>query len=173
MSRRHIVPFIPIIAFLVATAFVTSARAADTCDALYEAGIKAVQMPHHVYTTKTTPRGGKFLQSSEAIFTGGVEYLRAGGRWRRSALPQQPMLEAAREKLKTHPDTCADAGDETVDGHAVTTYKVHDKESGADSLVHIFKSTGLLLGQTLTLPDGSIMKTRYEYTNVQPPAGMK
>ena len=172
MSRQHIVPFIPITALLLGMAFVTSARAADTCDALYNAGIKAVQMPHHVYTTKTAPRGGKILQSSEAIFTGGVEYLRVGGQWRRSARPQGVMLEAAREKLKTHPDTCTDARDETVDGQAVTTYKVHDRESGTDSLVHILKSTGLLLGETLTLPDGSLVKTRYEYTNVHPPPGV-
>ncbi len=162
-----------ITAFIAGTVFAASARGANTCDALYEAGIKAVQMPHHVYTTKTAGRDGKVVQSSEAIFTGGVEYLRVGGQWRRSPLPQGPMLEAAREKLKTHPDTCTDAGVETVDGQSVTTYRVHDNESGTDSLVYILKSTGLLLGQTLTLPDGSIMKTRYEYTNVRPPAGMK
>lgn len=161
-----------ILSFLAGTVFAASAGGANTCDPLYEAGIRAVQTPHHVYTTKTAPRGGKVLQSSEAIFTGGVEYLRVGGRWRRSARPQEVMIEAAREKLKTHPDTCTDARDETVDGQAVTTYRVHDRENGADSLVHILKATGLLLGETVTLPDGSLVKTRYEYTNVHPPPGV-
>ncbi len=173
MSRQHIVHFIPITALLACMVFVTSARAADTCDALYNAAIKAVQMPHHVYTTKTAGRAGKVVESSEAIFADGVEYLRIGGRWRRSAAPQGAMLEAAREKLKTHPDTCADAGRETVDGQAVTAYRVHSNESGTDSIVHILKSNGWLLGQTLTLPDGSVVKTRYEYTNVRPPPGVK
>ena len=81
--------------------------------------------------------------------------------------------EAAREKLKTHPDTCTSAGDRTVDGQAATTYRVHDRENGTDSIVYILRSTGMLLGQDLTLPDGSLMKTRYEYRGVQPPAGVK
>ena len=162
-----------ILSFLAGTVFAAPARAADPCDALYEAGIKAVQTPHHVYTTKTAGRAGKVVESSEAIFTGGVEYLRIGGRWRRSAAPQGAMLEAAREKLKTHPDTCVDAGRETVDGQAVTAYKVHDRENGTDSIVYILKSTGMLLGEDLTLPDGSLVKTRYEYTGVRPPAGVE
>lgn len=173
MSRQRVARLIPITAFLACMAFVTSARAADTCDALYNAGIKAVQMPHHVYTTTTAGRAGKVVPPSEAIFAGGVEYLRVGGQWRRSAMPQKAMLEAAQEKLKTHPDTCTVAGDRTIDGQAVTTYKVHNKESGSDSLVHILKSNGRLLGQTLTLPDGSVVNSRYEYSNVQPPAGVK
>jgi len=148
-----------IIASLAGTVFAAPARGANTWDALYDAGIKAVQLPHHVSTTKTDGRTGKVVQSTEGVFTGGLEYMRVGGRWRRSPLPQQPMLGAAQEKLKTHPDTCTDARDETVEGHAVTTHKVHDKEGGTDSLAHIFKSTGLLLGQTLTLPDGSLVKT--------------
>lgn len=173
MSRRHIAGSVPVAALLTGVIFVTPARAAGTCDALYEAGIKAVQTPHHVSTTKSTGKAGKVVESSEAIFTGGVEYLKVGGRWRRSAAPQEAMLEAAREKLKTQPDTCADAGGGTIDGRAVKTYKVHDRESGTDSIVYVLKSTGLLLGQDLTLPDGSLVKTRYEYQDVRPPAGVK
>ena len=161
-----------ILSFLAGMAFAASARGANTCDPLYEAGIKAVQTAHHVYTTKTAGRAGKVVESSEAIFTGGVEFLRVGGRWRRSAAPQGIMLEAAREKLKTHPDTCTEAGAGAIDGHAVTTYRVHDRESGTDSIVYVLKSTGMLLGQDLTLPDGSLVKTRYEYTNVHPPPGV-
>ena len=56
---------------------------------------------------------------------------------------------------------------------AVTAYKVHDRENGTDSIVYILKSTGMLLGEDLTLPDGSLVKTRYEYTDVRPPAGVK
>lgn len=148
------------------------ARAANPCDVLYNAGIKAVQTPHHVYTTTTGGRTGK-PRSSEAIFVGGIEYVQIGGQWRRSRMPQPDMVEAAREKLQTHPDTCTVAGDQTVDGQAVTTYKVHNNEAGTDSLVHILKANGLLLGQTLTLPNGSVVTTRYDYTNVQAPAGVQ
>ncbi len=148
------------------------AFAANPCDPLYNAGINAVQTPHHVYTTTTAGRSGT-SRSSEAIFVGGAEYVLVNGQWRRSPRPQSIMVEAAREKLKTHPDTCSVVGDQTVDGQAVTTYKVHNKEEGTDSLVHILKATGLLLGQTLTRPDGSVVKTRYDYSNVQPPTGLQ
>lgn len=148
------------------------AFAADACDALYNAGIKSIQTPHHVTTTTTGGRAGK-NKSSEAIYAGGVEYLQLDGKWMRSRMPQQHMLEAAQEKLKTHPDTCTDLGDQSVDGQAATTYTVHNRESDTDSQVSILKSNGLLLGQTLSLPDGSVMKTRYDYANVQPPADVK
>jgi hypothetical protein len=42
------------------------AFAANPCDALYSAGIKSVQTPHHVYST-TTMRDGK-PQSAEAVY---------------------------------------------------------------------------------------------------------
>ena len=37
--------------------------------------------------------------------------------------------------------------EETVDGRAVTAYKVHDRENGTDSIVYILKSTGMLLAR--------------------------
>jgi hypothetical protein len=146
------------------------AHAAKPCDALYNAAIRSLQTPHHVYSTRTT-RDGK-SKTGEALYAGGAEYLRMGGQWRRSKMPQNETLEAAREKLKTHPDTCVAAGEATVDGQPVMTWTVHNGESETDSQVHIL-SSGLLLGQTLTLPDGSVVKTRYDYANVQPPAGVK
>ncbi|MGH8040788.1 MAG: hypothetical protein ACREPN_01955 [Rudaea sp.] len=158
---------------MAAAAIVTvPADAADaSCDALYNAGIKSVQTPHHVYSTTTT-RDGK-PQTGEAIYTGGVEYLQLQGKWRRSPVPQPAMLEAAQEKLKTHPDTCTFVGDQTVDGQAVEVYKAHNNEFGTNQEVRIFKSNGLMQGGKLVLPNGSTVETRYDYTNVQPPAGVK
>lgn len=59
----------------------TSAVHADACDAVYQAGIKSVQVPHHVYTT--TAHGGKTVEG-EAIYVGVVEYPRLRGKWMRS-----------------------------------------------------------------------------------------
>jgi hypothetical protein len=165
------------------------AFAADPCDALYNAGIKAVQTPHHVYSTTTHSAEtmhqsdtfkrltGKAMytgktESVEAIFNGKIEYLQLHGEWKRSPMPQQDMVEAAQEKLKTHPDTCTFVGDQMVDGQAVGVYKAHNNESDANQQVRILKSNGLMQGGTLTLPDGSTVETRYEYSNVQAPAGV-
>jgi hypothetical protein len=146
-------------------------HAAESCDALYNASIKALQTPHHVYSTKTLANGTK-APGGESIYAAGREYVLIGGAWKRSPMTPQDMIEAAQDKLKTHPDVCTTAGTETINGQAVTVYKVHNNESDTDSLVRVLTSSGLLLGQTLTLPDGAHMEIRYEYAHVQPPAGV-
>jgi len=142
---------------------------AGSCDAVYTAGIKTVQAPHH--QVSTTTRGGK-VTSSEAILAGGVEYVQSRGVWRRSATTAQAALEAAQEKLKEQPDTCSPAGDATVDGQAVAVYRVRNNEFGTESEVRVLKSSGLLQGQTAKLPNGDRIESRYEYVNVQAPAGV-
>lgn len=168
MLRNHALLFSAVAASVLAGAMATPrARAADTCDAPYRAGIKSVQTPHHVYST-TTMRSGK-QRTGEAIFDGKVEYLLFNGKWRRSPAPQQVMVEAAQEKLKTHPDTCALVGDRNFNGQAVTVYRVHSKESGTTQEVRILRASGLLQGQTATLPNGDVLETRYDYANVRAP----
>ena len=157
-------------ALLATFAASSPAAAADACDALYNAGIKSIQTPHHVYSTRTI--GGK-ARTGEAIFAGGSEYLLMNGKWRRSAIPQPEMVAAAQEKLKTHPDTCTAVGEQVVGGQAVSVYKAHSKEEGTDQTVRILKASGLMQGGTLTLPDGGSLETRYEYENVQAPPGVK
>lgn len=156
-----------LVGLIIAIASPLAASAADPCDALYNAGIKSLQTPHHVFTTST--RSGGKPRAGEAIYAGGVEYLQLNGKWQRSPLPQQEMVEAAQEKLRTHPETCTLVGDQSADGQAVSVYKVRDKDSGTEQLVRILKSNGLLQGSTVTLPDGSVVETRYEYTNVRAP----
>ena len=55
----------------------------------------------------------------------------------------------------------------------MTAYKVHNNESNTDQQVTILKSNGLLHGSTLMLPNGPRVETRYDYSDVQPPAGVK
>ena len=140
----------------------------DECDVLYNASVKSLQTPHHVYSTKTLA-GGARESPNEAIFVAGVEYVRIHGSWTRSPMVVQEMIEAAQEKLKTRPDVCMVAATETINGEAVTTYKVHNKVTNSDSQVRILRSSGLLQGQTLLLPDKSRMEVRYDYTNVHLP----
>jgi hypothetical protein len=168
MIRDHILASL---AAAIAIGALPSAQAADTCEALYQAGIKTVQTPHHVYTTPTT-HDGKAV-AGEAIYAGGVEYVQLRGKWMRSPMTQQAMLEAAQEKMKTHPDTCTLIGDQYIGGRAVTAYKVHDNEYGIDSEVRILKSSGLVQGESTRSPDGAVRETRYEYGNVGAPAGVQ
>lgn len=169
-SHSPLVTMISALAALTGS-FAAGSTHADACDPLYQAGIKSIQTPHHVYST-TTPRGGK-PQSGEAIYAGGVEYLQLRGKWMRSPVTNKDMLDAAQEKLKTHPDVCTAAGDQAIGGQAVSVYTARNKEMGTQQTVRIFKSSGLMQGGTLTLPDGTLVESRYEYANVQAPAGVK
>lgn len=71
-------------------------------------------------------RAGK-SRSSEAIYTGGVQYLMLNGQWQRSPMSHQALVEVTQENLKTHPDTCTLVGDQTVGGQAMTAFKVHNR----------------------------------------------
>lgn len=147
------------------------ARANNSCDAVLDAGIKQVQTPHHVHSSTKTSSGK--VTSSEAIFVGGVEYLRVGdGNWRRSPMTAREMLQDAQDKRKeSSADTCRNLGDQTVAGQAATLYDFHPG-GGVDSKIWISKSSGLPLRQTIDL-DGTVIDGRTDYTNVQAPAGIK
>ncbi|HZV93884.1 MAG TPA: hypothetical protein VFF72_11745 [Caldimonas sp.] len=169
MTRPPLRSLLPLVV-CVTVATTTPAVAAGSCDEAYQAGIKSLQTPHHVYSTTTMP-GGK-TRASEAIYAGGVEYLKIGNKWQRSRMKPQDMIELAQEKMKTHPDTCTRIGDQTAGGQAVAVYKVHSNEMGTDQVVSVFKSSGLIQGTTVSLPNQS-MVIRYDYANVQAPAGVK
>jgi hypothetical protein len=71
----------------------------------------------------------------------------------------QEMLEMAQDERKdSSADTCRIVGDDTVAGETATLYSVHPTNGGVDSF---------------TLPDGSSMDVQTDYTNVQPPPGVK
>lgn len=157
------------LAACLAVGMSTTALAANGCDDAYRAGIKSLQTPHHLYST-TILYGGK-ARTGESIYAGGVEYLKIGNAWQRSRMKPQDMIELAQEKLKTHPDTCTRIGDQTVGAQVVAVYKVHNNEVGTDQVVRIHQSSGLMQGATVSLPNQSV-DIRYEYGNVQAPAGV-
>ncbi|MGA9422467.1 MAG: hypothetical protein WBW61_08895 [Rhodanobacteraceae bacterium] len=168
-SPRH--SLLSFVIFAGALAITAPTLAKNTCDALYNAGIKSVQAPHHV--TSTTTRRGGIPRTGEAIYSGGIEYLKLKGKWTRSSMTPKDRLEAAQEKLKTHPDTCTFLGDQTIDGEVVSVFKAHSNEYGTNQLVRVVKSSGLIQGGTMSLPDGATVETRYDYTNVRAPADVK
>ncbi len=169
MTRQPFRFLLPLAACLAA-AMTTPVLAVNSCDEAYQAGIKSIQTPHHLYSTTTMP-GGK-SRIGETIYAGGVEYLKNGSQWKRSRMKPQDMVELAQEKMKTHPDTCTRLADQSVGGQAVAVYKVHNNEENIDQVVRVFRSNGLMQGATLSLPSQSV-ETRYEYGNVQAPAGVQ
>jgi hypothetical protein len=158
-------------AWLLAAATMSiPAYAANVCDAVYQSDIKYLQTPSHTYIVMTTDGKPEIM---EGIFAGGAEYLKVNGQWQRSPIPQQKAIEDTQKKSKTHPDTCAVGGNQSKDGQASTFYKVHNTQKGTDTAVWIAQSSGLVAHETANLGGGGTMDTRIDYSNVQPPAGVK
>ncbi len=150
-------------------AFSAPASADASCDPVYDAGVSQTQTPHHVFSSRSA-HGGKGASTNETIFVGGVVYAQSQGQWQRSRMTGADMLQAAQEKRKdeSSDETCRSLGEDAIDGEATAVYSLHN-DAGADSKLWISKATGSLLRQTISLPDGSVIDSRYEYKNVQAP----
>ena len=155
----------------VLIAFAAPAIADPSCVPVYDAGVKQMQTPHHVFTTRS--HNGKASSTSETIFIDGIVYSQLNGQWQRSRMSGADMLQMAKEKRKEEdPDEkCRIVGDDTIAGDAAQVYTLGN-EKGAGSKLWISKATGALLRQAIALPDGSISDSRYEYKNVQAPAAV-
>ncbi|MDQ2734739.1 MAG: hypothetical protein M3Y55_07065 [Pseudomonadota bacterium] len=159
-----------LLAACLVVAMTHPALAANTCDEVYQASIKTVQTPHHLYYTITQGTGTGKLPAGEAVYVGGIRYSKMDGKWRRGLGTPQEELEFAKEKVKmTMPDTCTRVGDETIGSQAVSVYKGHNNLAGNEQVFRIFRSSGLLQSDTVSQSD-QVVEMRYEYTNVQAPA---
>lgn len=153
--------------------FAGPARADASCDPVYDAGIKQMQTPHHIFTSRSA-HGGMGASTTETIFAGGIVYVQLHGQWQRSPISASEMLRNAQDKRKSDSgdDTCRALGEDAVDGEATAVYSLHN-DGGADSKLWVSKANGSLLRQTIRLPDGSLIDSRYDYANVVAPAGVR
>jgi hypothetical protein len=165
---------------------VAPVHAADACKILFDAADKVIVTPAHLYVTMQASaiEKGK-TTNSEMIYSGGsggAIYVQAGGKWTRSRMSAGDMLkqEAENRADPSKKVACQYVRDEPVNGEAAGVYKGHFDEEGtkSDVTVWISKSKGLPLKQDYDMDVGgpggkSHMSTRYEYTNVRPPAGVQ
>ena len=129
---------------------------ADDCQPLHDATIKVLSTPNHVYTTQT------------------ADFLRG---W--SRMTAQDMAQQEQENWKNSKVTCQHLRDESVNGEAAALYNVHTvtEDTTTDAQVWISKSKGVPLREELDMNVGGMagkshMSMRYDYANVQPPAGV-
>ena len=162
---------------LAACSFSTPALGADAaCQTLFDDRFKLFSVSSHSYTIETLP-GGK-SQTSEAIFTNGAIYVLMKGKWIHSRMTPQDMLKQEEENIRDSKSTCRHVRDETVNGEAAALYMGHSENDGvkSDAQTWISKSRGLPLKteEDIDTGDGDKrhMSIRYEYGNVQVPAGV-
>ncbi len=172
-------------AAFAATALIplSSARAQDPlCKQLAEAMLKQTARPFHAYVTEVAGYNGNRPQQSEMISTGDAMYISVNGRWRRSQqTPQQlsaMMRENSVQNLKNH--SCRKVGSEVVSGVPAVHYHVDVKDPDSPSSTELWVATSGLPVKTETSMDvgggaagRSRTSTRYEYTNIKAPAGVR
>jgi hypothetical protein len=159
---------------MTAVTLTYSARAADSCQPVFDALTKVVTTPSHSYSTHT--KNGKPI-SSETIYTQGKAFIRVNGKWMKSPDDPKEILQEEAENRKHGTATCQIVREESVNGQPATVYSLHSKTDYAteDAQMWIAKGTGLPLREEMDMDVGggtagkSHVSIRYEYGNIQPP----
>ena len=166
---------IALFALMILPNFAASARAADSCQPVFDALIKVATTPSHSYTTNTSVNGGNPAEG-ETIFANGQKYIRARGKWMHIPVTSQDVLEQEKEKEEKGKSTCQFLRNESVNGEAAKLYSVHREydEVKEDGQMWVSTSNGLLLRVAEDVDNRGNKKnghqsTRFEYGNVQPP----
>jgi hypothetical protein len=161
-----------------------SAPAADwACDqSVSDATRKYLTVPTHIYTTEDGASTGGKSRNVETIYLIDKAYVQVNGRWRESPVSPKVMLDKMKQARadadKDVHSTCQMVREEGINGEAATLYSSHTetKDLKADTQIWISKSRGLPLKMEQTSDAGAGKNhrvSRYEYTNVQPPPGIR
>ena len=166
--------FLALMALAVFLSFAASVRAADSCQAVFDALTKVATTPSHTYTISAL-NGGKPIEA-ETIFAGGQKYIRVRGKWIRLPVTSLDVLEQEKEKEEKGKSSCQLLRSEPVNGEAAMLYSVHREYEGVkeDGQMWISRGSGLLLRVEEDVDNrGSKKKehqsTRFEYGNIRPP----
>ena len=172
--QRTWVPFILTASLLGCCVVPVSVEAAAdaACKPVFEANAKQKLVPTHIYVA--APEVSEQIYAADAIFV-----LR-NGTWRRSPMTPQQMVKQEEENIRNATSySCRYLSDESINGEAVALYTTAGAREGSrfKGQVWISKSRGLPLKmEGDTEADGapkSHISARYEYANVQAPAGAK
>jgi len=155
----------------------TALAAQDTCQPLYDAMLKVIDTPTHIYTTMgTAPNSGGKPHTIEVIYAAGTVYTTVGGKWIRNKMTPQQVVKMERENRRNSKMSCRYLKDESINGENSAVYTTHSETDGQkdDGQVWISKTNGLPVRQELDidmqgLPNKQHYSMRYEYANVHPP----
>lgn len=151
------------------------ARAADSCQPVFDALTKLVATPSHSYTTSTPVSGGK-ARTAETVMTQGKKYIRVNGKWMDSHVTTAEVLEQEKENEKNGKSGCQFLRSEPVNGEGASLYHMQRETQGfkEDSEIWVSKATGLPLRAEQDIDMGGEIgkehrSARFEYGNVLPP----
>jgi hypothetical protein len=154
------------------------------CASSVAASAKLYDKPVHIYmidSAQTDARlhGGR-PTVSESIWTGTVDYVLVRGKWRKSPVDIAEIRKALKEAAPKVKATCSHLHDESVNGEPAAVWRIHSVSEfdTSDTDEWISRSRGLLLKSDVHQDVGGALGkshiiSRYEYTDVRPPAGVR
>jgi hypothetical protein len=180
MSRTH---RLALVAGSIATLVPLAAHAQKdvaSCKPVLDATLKQTTVPYHLYGTTSSPVPGGKPIAMELISAGGQNYVYSGGHWVRSPMTAAAMAKQEQDNIRdVKAFACQRVRDESVGGMPAVVYSEHSEgEFGtSDAQVWVAKGTGLVLRTENDTDTGDAAKThlsvRYDYSNVQAPAGVQ
>lgn len=113
----------------------------------------------------------------KSIYASGVIYDNLHGKWARSSVILQRVMELEEKNRRNSRTSCHCLRDEAVNVEMASVYSTHaeraDMDLKSEGQVWISKGRGLMLRQEEDVDPGDRVKnhhsTRYEYNNVGPP----
>lgn len=152
------------------------ARAADSCQPVFDALQKLVTTPSHSYSTQTAPLVNGQQRKVETIYVQGKTYMLARGKWMVSPATPNDVLQQELENEKQGKSTCQFVRNESVNGEAAAVYSMRRETEIANEngLIWISKTSGLALKKEVDMEYGGKvgkmhLVARYAYSNVKPP----
>ena len=156
--------------------FTAFARAADSCQPVFDAMSKIVTTPSHSYTTHSTGTNSGQSAQSETIYVNGKAYMRVRGKWMQSPATPQEVLDQLKENRDRGKNTCQVLRSELIGVEPVTVYSIHSEMENfkEDSQLWISKVTGRALKEEQDVDMGGRIgkehrSAHFEYGNVKPP----
>src|SRR5690348_7161515 len=140
MFRKYI--FTISVLSLLVTAQVVTARAADSCQQVFDALQKLVTTPSHSYTTSTAARGGT-PRTAETIMVQNKKYIRVNGKWMDARVTAQEVLEQEKENEKNGKSSCQLLRSESVNGESASLYHLQRETDNFKEDSQIWISTAL------------------------------
>ena len=168
------------VAFVLCACAPLGAQSAE-CASSFAASSQLFDKPFHLYSidsaqTDARLHGGR-PSVSESIWTGTADYVMVRGKWMKSPIDNAEVRKSVKDAFTKVKATCSHLRDESGNGEPVAVWRIHSVSEfdTSDRDLWISKRSGLLLKSDVHQDvGGSLGKShtvsRYEYTNVRPPA---
>ena len=119
MFRNYVFTLSVLSLFVIGQA--VTARAADTCQPVFDALQKLVTIPSHSYTTTTVAKSGT-PRTVETIMVQNKKYMRANGKWMDAHVTTQEVLEQEKENEKNGKSSCQFVRRDSINGESASRY---------------------------------------------------